>query len=156
MHKKLVKYMALLTLAIMLCLVAIIECSAGDLYLYQFSSHMSDGYDEDGKHKEFESVHPFVGYSTDEGHLVAAFKNSYGDPTVLAGKLWPLDIGNKYVTPYIMTGLTWGYKDHHPNVKGVSPIGNIGVDLHPSHNRWGVNINTVGVVHTIGLRIRIK
>jgi hypothetical protein len=72
-------------------------------------------------------VSDFIGLSYDK-YSISRFKNSYNDETLFGGvnfrssKLNTFKDSDFYLQGNLYTGIVYGYKDHLPNLGGVTPI----------------------------------
>ena len=125
-----------------------------DLYLGAFSRHIPDTYTKDGSDHTYVSNHTLVGLrNRNTEWMFAVFVNSYGDPSIMYGKMYKWNELNPYISPQFFIGGAYGYGTQLPNVGGVAPYTMVGFDIHPKNNRYGLTFNTVGSVHTVGFRL---
>jgi hypothetical protein len=125
-----------------------------DAIIGQKTWHSQKGYYEHGQFREYNGNNYLIGCVTDEDTVFAVFENSYYDPSVLVARSYKDYDFSPYITPYVVVGVVAGYKDHLTvHVGPLAPYGFVGVDIHPASNKYGIMIDTIGVITSIGVRV---
>lgn len=123
-----------------------------DVIVGQKTWHQQQYYYQDGKQHRYDGDNYLVGCITPDNYIMAVFKNSYGDPTVLGGFAWRYNQLSPYITPYLVLGTVVGYEDHLPHIGPFAPYGFVGLDIHNINNKFGIMVSTIGSITSIGVR----
>lgn len=96
-----------------------------------------------------------IGVSTDKWALVYMHQNSLRERSFILTRKWDRDWG-RYVRPYVAIGVATGYeKLELPDALGLTPVGYLGLDLHPKNDRFGLVVTWVPDSF-VGLGLRRK
>jgi hypothetical protein len=140
--------------------------SSIDLLLGQQTYHFHEYWNEDfctvtGGEQECQphnDSQELIGAHYSNYSLVYLRQNSLREESFILTRVWDYDL-NPWIRPWAAAGFASGYEKvvRLPKYKGLVPMGYFGLDLHPSHDRFGLLAtwlpdSFVGV----GLRVKLR
>lgn len=154
----------LLLVGWLICTIVTAPVSAADLLLGQRTYHFAPtaNWDEckDGSvacREPFNDSQELIGLANDKWAVLYMHQNSVRERSFVVARTFKTDWG-RYVRPYAAVGAATGYASLYDqwSVGDVTPMGYFGVDLHPSHDKYGVLITWQPTCFIgAGLRIRL-
>lgn len=143
------------TLLLITALIISTQSAALDLFYLPYTQHLAPCYEEciNGEYREDNHV---TGVTTGK-YAAFVMQNSHDKFSVFAGKQWTRSL-NKNIRTFATIGGVTGYADVSKNVFGIAPAGYVGVDLHPSHDRWGVVFTAIPTpqgIFNLGFRLTL-
>lgn len=136
------------------------KAKALDLLVGQRTHHFHSCWNWEQEGRPCEGVNEsqeLIGLSTDRWALVYMHQNSLREEAFILTRKWDRDWG-QYLRPYVAIGVATGYEELGlPGVAGLTPVGYLGLDLHPRADKLGLVVTWVpeGFVG-LGLRVKLE
>lgn len=143
-----IKHLLFAVAFIAVCSASIVA-NADDLLLGQYTRHDDRFYpkecNQDGKYVcdfRIKDEHPLIGINAN-GYTVFVMENSYERPSLSVLRTFDYDLTSN-VRAYFSAGIVTGY-DNKLDITwhGITPAFYPGLDIHPSHDKWGIMITIV-------------
>jgi len=146
----------------LLLLLLPINAFSLDLMVGQKTHHFHDNWNWEtcGEHKKvyqpFNDSQELIGVNTDKYSLIYIHQNSLREKSIIAVRTWKSDL-TKNVRPWASAGVATGYDKLDKIGAKLTPVGYLGVDVHPDSDKFGLVVTWVPESFVgVGFRVRIK
>jgi hypothetical protein len=132
---------------IIFAIVSTPKAKAADLLIGQYTHHFysASNWDEckDGSNEclDFNDSQELIGLAGEKWSIVYMHQNSVREKSIVVTRVFKVDFGSR-VRGFAAAGLGTGYEKHYEKISeyGLTPVGYLGLDLHPKNDKAGLII----------------